>query len=342
MEYRMAILANGLRFRQAILITASLLALLSSVDMAQEDSSTAVRQSLNDAWWTGPMLAPSAATLPRGHFLIEPYLYDVTVKGFYDSSGSRHRAPHANDFGSLTYMNYGLRDKFTVGLIPIFGYNQVSSGPNSAGIRLGDLTLQAEYGLTKFREGRRLPTTAIAIQETLPTGQFDRLADRASDGLGTGAYQTTLAFYSQTYFWMRNGRILRMRFNVAPAFSSNVNVKDASVYGTANGFRGRAKPGSSLFLDAAWEYSLTRQWVVALDVTYRHQANTSVSGSSVVTAPSTVIRLNSGTSDALGLAPAIEYNWNRQLGALLGVRLIPAGRNVSATITPAVAINFVH
>ena len=28
------------------------------------------RQSLDDAWWTGPMLAPSAATLPQVHFLI--------------------------------------------------------------------------------------------------------------------------------------------------------------------------------------------------------------------------------------------------------------------------------
>ena len=34
-------------------------------------------QPVEDAWWTGPMLAPSAATLPRGHFLIEPYLFDV-------------------------------------------------------------------------------------------------------------------------------------------------------------------------------------------------------------------------------------------------------------------------
>jgi hypothetical protein len=36
------------------------------------------------------MLAPSAATLPRGHFLIEPYLYDVTVQGFFDAKGVRH------------------------------------------------------------------------------------------------------------------------------------------------------------------------------------------------------------------------------------------------------------
>jgi hypothetical protein len=43
---------------------------------AQEASppSSLLRQALDNAWWTGPMLAPSAATLPRGHFLIEPYL----------------------------------------------------------------------------------------------------------------------------------------------------------------------------------------------------------------------------------------------------------------------------
>jgi hypothetical protein len=34
-------------------------------------------QSLQDAWWTGPLLANSANTLPRGHFLVEPYIYDV-------------------------------------------------------------------------------------------------------------------------------------------------------------------------------------------------------------------------------------------------------------------------
>ena len=341
----MAMLARDLLCREAIRRAAGLLAMLailSCLAKAQEDSAKAVRQSLNDAWWTGPMLAPSAATLPRGHFLIEPYVYDVEVQGFYDSSGSRRRAPRANDFGSLTYINYGLRDRVTVGLIPIVGYNQVSGGPNSSGIRLGDLTVQAEYGLTKFREGRRTPATAIAIQETLPTGKFDQLGDRPSNGLGTGAYTTTLAFYSQTYFWMRNGRILRMRFNVAPAFSSNVRVKDASVYGTATTFRGRAKPGGSLFLDAAWEYSVSREWVIALDATYRYQANTSVSGSTLVNFRSTPVWLNSGSSNALGLAPAIEYNCSRQLGVLLGVRLIPAGRNTSATITPAVAINFVH
>ena len=52
---------------------------------AQQETSapsSVVRQSRDDAWWTGPMLAPSAATLPRGHFLVEHYLYDVTASSF--------------------------------------------------------------------------------------------------------------------------------------------------------------------------------------------------------------------------------------------------------------------
>ncbi len=228
--------------------------------LAQQESPTApavVRQSLDDAWWTGPMLAPNATTLPRGHFLIEPYVYDVV-------------GAHSNGFGSLTYVNYGLVDKLTVGLIPTAGFNQVSNGPSSSGIGMGDLTIQAQYRLTKFHEGSWVPTSSVTVQEALPTGKYDRLGDRPSNGLGSGAYTTTLALYTQTYFWLPNRRILRMRFNATQSFSRSVNVEDVSVYGTEAGFRGRAKPGPSSYVDASWEYSVTRRWVLALDATYRH------------------------------------------------------------------------
>jgi hypothetical protein len=54
------------------------------------------------------------------------------------------------------------------------------------------------------------------------------------------------------------------------------------------------------------------------------------------------LRLDSGVSKALMLAPAVEYNWTSRVGVLVGVRVIPAGRNTTAPITPAVAINVVH
>src|SRR5207248_590949 len=148
-----------------------------------------------------------------------------------------------------------------------------------------------------------------------------------------------------TYFWLPNGRILRMRFNVSQGFSGDVDVRDVSVYGTSAGFRGHARPGNSLFVDASWEYSVTRKWVLALDATYRHAGNTRVTGQDTLgfgePGPSN-IRLNSGSSEAFGFAPAIEYSWKPNLGVLLGTRIIASGHNAPGTITPAVAINFVH
>jgi hypothetical protein len=328
--------------------TFAVLMLTACLANAQEAPASpgAVRQSLDDAWWTGPMLAPSAATLPRGHFLIEPYLYDVAVLGHYDGDGVRRNAMRSHGFGSLTYALYGLADRVTVGVIPTTGYTEVSEGPNSTSIRLGDVSLLAQFRLTQFHAGHWIPTTSIVVQETFPTGKYDRLGDRPSDGMGSGAYATTVAFYAQTYFWLPNGRILRMRANVSQAFSNDVNVEDVSVYGTGTGFRGQARPGRSLFVDASWEYSLTRSLVLALDATYRRDGNTRVTGYDRVGFGSgqnqSGILMDSGSAEAFGLAPAIEYSWSRNLGVLLGVRVIPAGSNTAATITPAVAINFVH
>jgi len=290
--------------------------------------SPADRQQLGEAWWTGPMLANNASTLPRGHFLLEPYLYDEV-------------SAHTNGLGSLTYIEYGLANRFTVGLIPTFGYNKASDGLSSSGVGLGDVTVLAQYRLTQFHEHHSLPTISFMVQETFPSGKYDQLGARPSNGLGAGAYTTTLALNSQTYFWMPNGRILRMRLNATQSLSTYADLAGVSVYGTPSGFQGHARPGPSTFVDAAWEYSLTRNWVLALDATYRHTANTRITGYDATQSPPN-IQLNSSSSDAVGFAPALEYNWKPTIGVLIGTRIIALGHNTPTTITPAVAINYVH
>ncbi|HWE86520.1 MAG TPA: hypothetical protein VG267_16370 [Terracidiphilus sp.] len=304
------------------------------------------RHAMNDAWFTGPMLANTAATAPRGHSLIETYLYDVTTQGSYGANGKRRSAPHANSYGSLTYLIYGVTDKVALGVIPTAGYNTVSNGASSAGPGPGDLTWQIQRRVAQFRPCKWVPTISVAVQQTMPTGRYDRLGSRPSDGLGAGAWTTNPEILSQMYFWLPNRRILRARLNVSDAFSGSVNLQDASVYGTANGFRGSAKPGSAFSVDASLEYSATRKWVLAMDATYRNTGNTRVSGgyaSGPGSGPGASSEVtNSGWSDAVGLSPAIEYSWKPTIGVLLGVRLIPAGHNTTETITPAIAINFVH
>ena len=276
------------------------------------------RQAIDDAWWTGPMLAPSAGTLPQGHFLVEPYLYDAL-------------GAHSSTYGSLTYINYGLFDRLTIGVTPTGAYSRPDQGPASSGVQLGDTQFLMQYRLTQYDEASGTPTLSAVLRETFPTGKYDRLGDRPANGIGGGAYTTAAGIFGQTYFWL-GGRILRTRLDLLESLSSSVPLSDVSVYGTAQGFRGSADPGSSFFADLAFEYSMTREWVLALDLTYSTNGVTKVTGTT---------DFEIGSSRPLGVAPGIEYNWRDDIGVLVAARFIPAGRNVSASVAPAIALNMV-
>ena len=311
--------------------------------LGQEDSAiTPAHQSLDDAWWTGPLLAANASTLPQGHVYVEPYLFDSIPYAHFDSSGHAHDVAHENELGSLSYVNYGLTDRITIGMIPHFDYDWVGNGGSSAGVGMGDLTLQGQYRLTQFHPGHWLPTLSLNFQETLPTGRFDSL-QRTTDGFGAGAYTTTLSIYSQTYLWMPNGRILRARLNLSYAFSRTAGLEDVSTYGTPAGFRGYARPGDSAYGVVALEYSITRNWVAAFDFWYEHDGNTRVFATDPQSAgESSLSRLamQSGSGREQIVAPALEYNWSARLGIIFGARVIVAGRNVTATATPVAAFSY--
>jgi hypothetical protein len=281
-------------------------------------------QSLDDAWWTGPLIANTAHTMPQGHLLIESYLYDAI-------SGP------TNSVNSLTYLLYGVTDKLTLGLVPTAGYNSVHGAADSSGLQWGDTQIRAHYALTSLDAERDIPDIALALIETLPTGKYDRLGARPSNGFGNGAYSTALALYSQMVFWLPNGRLLRTRLDLSEGISSKTSVEDISVYGTGAGFRGHARPGNSFSADASFEYSLTRSWVLALDLLYNHNGAAVTRG----TEGTQQIFRNSGTGDGLGFAPAVEFSWTPNLGVLFGTRIFTKGHNTPPSVTPAIGINYV-
>jgi hypothetical protein len=316
----------------AVALAASSATAARAQDVTSPSPSPAARQSLQDAWWTGPLLAPGAGTLPRGHLLVEPYVYNVIQYGSYDVNGKLVPAQHQDGFGNLTYIIYGLVNRFSVGLIPTFGYNKVSNGPSSSNIGMGDLGALLQYRLTP---DNWLAKASLAVQETFPTGVWEQLGSNPNNGFGGGVYSTKVSLYTQDYAWMPNGRILRLRLNFSQTFSGSASVNGVSVYGTGAGFSGNVFPGNTFTVDAAGEYSITRNWVLAADLVYSESGNTRLtSGNGSIT--------NLGSSDSWAFAPAFEYNWSPAIGIIAGVRLFPAGRNTSASITPVFAINYVH
>ena len=143
----------------------------SAVAGATSESGASPQQTMDEAWWTGPLLAPNAATLPQGHWLIEPYVYDAMTYGQFDRNGTLQSTAAAHDFGSQSYIEYGVVDRFTVGLIPRLGLHESSAGQGASDFTLGDTTLQGAFGLTQFHEGSYVPATSFVIQETFPTGK---------------------------------------------------------------------------------------------------------------------------------------------------------------------------
>ena len=287
---------------------------------AQTTNVEQLRAAMKSARWTGPMLASTAETLPHGHFYTEPYFYDVIV------GGDHHP-------GSSGFYQYGLLDNLTVGFQPSFA---TATNHIGRGMAIGDFKLLSQLRLTHFTPEHRVPSIALVLNEVIPTGKFDRLAP-SQEGHGSGAFATEIGINVQHWFLLKNGRLLRGRINVLQRFYNKTSVEGLSVYGTDAAFRGHARPGARTTLIGAVEYSLTNEWVLAFDVEADFAGRTSVLGQATGGGP--VIRTRSPGSRDIGFAPAIEYNWSRSTGAILGVWIIPKGHNTPASVTPAIAIS---
>ncbi|MCL6699568.1 hypothetical protein LZ496_12340 [Sphingomonas sp. NSE70-1] len=289
----------------------------SELEGANAELAERYRTAMKGARWTGSLLSSNAETLPTGHFYTEPYFYDVIT-------GGNHYP------GSSGFYQYGLAERFTVGVQPKFAFG--TRRPNRE-FNVGDLKLLTQFRLTRFTPEKRIPTIAIVAQESLPIGKHDKLGLR-EDGHGSGSFATEVGVNVQHYFLLRNGRLLRGRINFLKSFPHGADVADRSVYGTQPGFRGRAKPGSKTTMIAAVEYSLAREWVLAFDVIRESTAQTGLKGRYGTGSP---IDQTLPARRSIGFAPAVEYSWSDTSGVLLGVWISPKGLSSPSSVVPAIA-----
>ncbi len=277
-----------------------------------------LRAAMKDARWTGPLLASNAETLPQGHFYTEPYFFDGI------SGGDHHP-------GSSGFYQYGLRGNWTVGMQPFFS---VGTERFNRGAAIGDFKLLSQVRLSHFTPDHQVPSVALVTNLIIPTGKHDRLGT-LKNGHGSGAFAPEVGINVQQYFLLKNGRLLRARINVLHDFPLRTKVAGRSVYGTDNGFRGHARPGAKTSLILGAEYSVSKEWVLALDIERDQWGKTKVKGRNASGAP---IDQTSPKSWNVGFAPAVEYNWSDRAGAILGVWIEPKGHNTRSSVTPAIAI----
>ena len=275
------------------------------------------REAMKNARWTGPLLASNANTLPKGHVYTEPYFFDVI------SGGDHHP-------GSSGFYQYGLKDNWTVGMQPFFSWG---TQPHNREIAIGDFKLLSQVRVSNFTPDHRVPSVGLVTNLVLPTGKYDHLG-ALKQGHGSGSFAPEIGVNVQQYFLLGN-RLLRGRINILHQFPLRTGVRDRSVYGTAPGFRGHARPGAKSTLIVGAEYSLTKEWVLAFDVEADAWGKTKVRGRD---ASGALVSETSPKSWNIGFAPAVEYNWSDRAGAIFGVWIIPKGHNTQSTVIPAIAI----
>lgn len=311
-------------------------ALLALVALGLPCAATAQEADLavRNQWFTGSLEASSPALAKAGTLAIEPYLIYKIDTGVYDDRGHRHSSGDGiHQAQAVTVLKYGLTDRLSFQALPILV--RITDGRNERGLGFADLPVELEYRL-KDENGRTgSPSVTLSAGLVLPTGRYNRL-HFVLDGLGGGTTLAKQGIVVESLFDTKGGHPVRIRaFGAVTEPLESANVRGLSVYGTNEGFTGRALPGVSAQIGLAAGYAIDQRWVLALDLV-RSDAGRSYlngrdgSGASVG---------NTGTrSSRTALAPAIEYNWSGSAGIIAGVEVTVAGRNTPSYVAPQIAI----
>lgn len=288
-------------------------------------------------WLTGPIVSPSAAVVPRGHVNYEPYLYVTAITGVYDRNWKFHK-------GRDVFWNYLFQPVIQVGMTswlnfeisPAVSYNHISHAGKWV---FGDLPVLLSIQLYAPDSEDFWPYVKLQIQETFPTGPYKNLSPlkRATDLGGQGSFITALGLVLGKEYHLGGARFMIPRLFVEYSIPAPTHVKGLNAYGGSLGTDARLFPGQSLLVDASVEIMLSQRWAFACDVIGSWNAKTRIA-SSADTGSSLFLGFPSAAQ--FSIAPALEYNWNENLGIIGGYWFVMTGRNTPQFNSGVIAVNY--
>lgn len=286
-------------------------------------------------WFTGPLLAPTAAAIPVGHFNIEPYVIWLDVNGQYkDDWGVETKVPKFFTYNYFILLSTGIYKNLDIKIEPQGFYNY-SQGEHSNGF--GDLPITLGYQLYQGTKEQNLPFLKVSVQEIFPTGKFQKLNSKklGTDAIGRGSYITQINLIGSMLFDFGHHHFLRIRGFAAVNFPTTVDVKGINTYGGDVTTKGKVHPGISYIFLVSGEYALTQEWVLACDFAVMGGGRKRFKGH-------TIAPVGSPSFVQFSATPSIEYNWNEHWGLIVGSWFTFAGRNSNRFIGAAGAVNIYY
>jgi len=286
-------------------------------------------------WFTGSLEAPSPALPKAGMLALEPYLVYQSNTGAYGSNGDHHTvADNTSTIESVLVIKYAITDKLTFEALPAISHSSADHAAPT-GTSFGDLPVELEYSVMKGNYKTGAPTVTLDLGVTAPTGEYDRL-QKPLEGVGGGAWLLKQGVVAQSLFDTWGNHPVRLRA-WAEVFEplQDATVNDASVYGTAAGFHGRAAPGISGQVGLAGGWAIDQRWVLAIDFVDTYANGYRAKG---FDATQTFVQIQGPIQNSFAIAPAIEYNWSANAGLIFGLEFSAAGRNTASYVAPQIAL----
>lgn len=284
-------------------------------------------------WFTGPLLAPTANTIPPGHVNFEPYIYFMAFTASYDNHWKKVSQPNLYSLLSQTFIQVGLNSFMDFQIAPQLFY-QFTEGVRST--QIGDLPISVDFQLAHDLPNHWRPSIKFTLKASCPFGKYQNLnPDKLGvDGVGSGSWNPGMALNFSKLLSLSNNRFLSLRLALSYIVPNPTSVRGLNVYGGALNTKGTVYPGNTFSCDVSMEYTLTQNWTVATDLYYIHANKIRFSGN-----PGILSVVGKPSSDQISLAPAIEYNWNINVGIITGAWVTLGGRNTSCFRGSVTAIN---
>ncbi len=218
-------------------------------------------------WFTGPIITPNPTTVPPGHPGLELVLIGSKNYGFYNSHGKLKRTP-------AIWGIHPLFD-FQVGFNSILGAEFVGSmvinfSQGESSTHLTDSIFRLGFQVSTDIENSWIPDFRILLQETFPTGKYQKLNPRkkGTDSAGQGSFQTGVQFVFQKLFAAKKNHPFAFRGCIGYFVPSSVNVKGINFYGVETDTDGTIYPGKWFTGFFYGEYALSRRWAIACELNY--------------------------------------------------------------------------
>ena len=297
-----------------------------SVILNAQESDAAPAKDASAPWFTGSLIAPEGTVVPYGKFLIKSCL-SFTREA---RSNVWLNLPGTTSFYSLKpefQCYFGLTPWCDINITPRFQFNSCYGERH---FDLGDLTAGLDFQLLPADFSLYFPGIKLAIRKVLPTGSYEMLHPRKmytdQTGMGTYSTQFDLVFYKMLH--LNNLHWLTTTFSTQYSINTPLLVRGYNAYGGATGTKLTVNPGSNFRNILSFEYSLNRNWALALDNIYSYSQETTSEGRFKGIAYNHKRAITGKpVSEQISFAPAVEYNFSQNFGMIAGFWFSAWGRN---------------